>query len=429
MHNATRRKFMKIIKWQPMIILLVLSIFCGMAASAFAAGAEDEPWDIRAALTRENDQGEKEVNEELLLLTQDVSQTVVGEYLRIAVSEALFDGRSMLVAWEMENLSDQLIVLMAYPTEDSVNWRAGFMVSDLHEELMNAGEQRNFYLDASIWEFINDIWVPVTGDAIHVGIRFTALSPAVEVVYVSRIDPMEIIDVNNLTKEEEDYVRKMLAAQEAIKTGLEEGKFVIESSGSTAWMHKTSAFYEEVYKQYELRNYECTYPEAVVATGMFTLLAELDVVFDLNVPEKITSFLPNGEPVEKEFEDFTMRITQADFTKSTMKVSVEATFASLEAYQKFSEGYGSDGTRKLQRFVALDEEGLVLSGGDGSSWGEANLQEADDGAVIAEYFITHWQLFRLPEYVNICPAALATSDSGPFLTAIDTMEGIVLTLR
>ena len=398
---------MKKMRWQPVIFLLVLLILCG------AAGAADIPWNLRSALTRENGQGEKEVNEELLRLAQDVRQTFTGEYLRVTVADALFDGNSLMVAWEVENLSGQPVYLMSAPVEGSANWQGGQMIGGPSEEFVRPGQQRNGFMDCEILK-------PIEGDTMHIGIHYYVLTPTVELIYVQQPEPVEIADLNNLTPQEQDYVRKMLAAEAERDTRLEEGKFVVETSNQTDWLQMGNAFYEEMIEQYELVNYECTNVEAMIGTGKFALLEELEIEFDLKVTENIASFLPNGEPVEKEYEDFTMRVTRADYTTGTMEIIVEVTFADSEVTKNF--------TGEGRLFVALDEEGLLVRDGGISDWGKTGRQEErDDGTWMVEYVISHRQLFTLPESVTVCPAILVSN--GGVLSADGLMEGVVLTLR
>ena len=390
-----------------LITLFILTVPCG------SANAADTSWDLRAALTRQNELGEPVVNEELLRLAQDVRRTFAGEYLRVTVADALFDGRSLIVAWELENLSaEQPVYLMPYRTDDSADWQAGEMIGG-GEEFLRPGQIQNRFMDCQMRE-------PVEGDTMHVGIRYSVLTPTVEPAYFRQPDPMEIANLDNLNPQEQEYIRKMLETEAEKEAQIDEGKFVVDSNSYADYLYMGSAFYKELNKQRELLGGECTEAEAMVATGKFALREELEVAFDLEVTERIVSILPNGEPVEKEYEDFTMRVTHADYTTGTMEIIIEAVFADAESVKKFGE--------EGRSFVALDEDGLLIRDGGMSTYAQTGRQEErDDGTWVVEYVISHRELFRLPESVTVCPAKLV-SDGGSF-SADDPMEGVVLTLR
>ena len=395
---------MKKMRWQPVIILLILLILCGAAVAAVMS------WDVRSALTRQNGQGEQIVNEELVQLAQDVRQTFTGEYLRVTVADALFDGRSLAAAWTLENLSgDQLVYVIATETEDSVRWDGpgGFGGT---EEFLRPGEIRNGNMDHEISE-------PIQGDTLRVGIRYFVLAPAVEMAYIQFPD-----------WHEEGYMKKIDAMEAEAKALSDEGKLAIIADKSTSayggeWLSLSSAFHEELQEHMETHDDICTQAEAMTATGKFKLLEEVEVTFDLDITERPVSFLPDGEPVEKEYEGFTMRITSADYTASTMKIIIEAVFTDEESARQFND------ERRL--FIALNEEGLLTWDRNNGAWGNnsSEMEARDDGTWVWEFFISHMSLLSLPEYVTVCPSV--TTLNLPFESGFsyDSMEGVVLPLR
>ena len=388
---------MKKMRLHPVIILLILLILCG------AAGAADAPWDLHAVLARENERGEQEVNEELLWLVQDVRQTVSGEYLRITMADALFDGRALAAAWEIESLSeDQLVYVIATETEDSVRWNGAGTFGGM-EEFLRPGKTRNGLINSETDE-------PIQGDTLRVGIRYFVLAPAVEVTYLQFPN-----------WQEEGYMEKIDAMQAEGKALGDEGKLAVitDKSPSAEWLSLCDAFYYEVSEQADALGGECTHAEAMVATGKFRLLEEVEVSFDLKITERPVSFLPNGEPVEKDYGDFTMRITQADYTASTLEIIVEAVFTDEESAKKFSEGN--------RAFIALNEEGsFSWDRGDFSLGAISRMEARDDGTWIQKFSISHRRLFTFPEYVTVCPTAAQNPGGGiPY----DPKEGVVLALR
>jgi len=140
------------------------AIFCSalLLVSHAAVASEAAPWSALSVISRENAQGEKVVNENLIPLIQDVNQAVTGNYLRIRVIDAVFDGRGLAVAYELENLSD----------DRHLYAHMGMMMDSAGgtQDFLAPGETINGRLDGPIRGH--------SGDTLHAFIHYDVFAPA-----------------------------------------------------------------------------------------------------------------------------------------------------------------------------------------------------------------------------------------------------------
>lgn len=161
--------------WQPILILILALLLGGAAVAAISS------WSVRDVLTRQNRQGQAMINENMAQLAQSVQKTVEGKAVRIQMTDALFDGRMLVAAWEIENLlEDRPVYLHASKADNSINWDTHGTSAGM-DEYLRVGGRRNASIDHRIYD-------APEGDSMHVGIQYWVLAPVEGFSYIDEND-------------------------------------------------------------------------------------------------------------------------------------------------------------------------------------------------------------------------------------------------
>lgn len=370
----------KKMKYQPLLVALLIVLLCGAAIAAVTN------WDVRSALTGKDSDGNEIVNEALVQHAQPVGQVYEGAALRVEVSDAVYDGRSIAAAWTVTNKTDDLLYLSMEQAEGSINWNAGPTALSGDRMLIGAGETVNGMMDSRVVD-------APQGDTVHVGFTYDVLRPAVEVVYREASDG----------DAEED----------------EADKLVVETQ-PWGWMNLTLDFLNvdvaEAYDALEAAGtLHYTEADAYIETGKFERVETLEVGFDLVVEEDLVrSLLPEGQPVEKVYEQFAMRISSAELSLGTLEIIVDAIYPDEETARSYTDG--TNGKPQLS-FVGLNEAGEIYWQ-DNAGWGVYIREPVplEDGRWMMQHHITHTQMVIVPEFVTVYPRIVEMAPPGEGLS-------------
>lgn len=374
---------MKKMRYQPILIALILLLLCGAAVAAVSS------WSVRDALTRHTRDGEPVVNEVLMEYTQPIGQVYENGMLRVEVTDALYDGASVVAAWTVTNLSDELLYLHMGQTEDSIDWNSGPASFSGADEFIEPGKTVNCMMDCRVYDLPG-------GNMARVGIRYQIVRATGEIAYIDYPEMGYMKDGNYIHYE--DGGDRLEAYREAARAALDEGKVPI-----TVWdggyLSVSDGFYSEVltaaYEALDATGERYTMADAMAQTGLFAIAGTLDVAFDLQVPQgALRSLLPEGALPERAYDDFTMRISKADCSPGTLEIIVDAIYPDEETAKAY-EGVS---------FVAFDENGR-MDWDDNSGWG-AHIQGPvgqPDGTWLMQWEISHSQMVYLPEEILVCP--------------------------
>lgn len=381
--NLKEDEPVKKMRFQPLLVALILILLCGVAIAAVSS------WGVREALTHQSRSGEELINETLMEYAQPVGKVYENNVLRVEVTDAIYDGASVIAAWTVTNLTDELLYIYMEPTEDSINWNDGPASFSAVDNFIKPGETLNGLMDCRVYDLPE-------GDRARVGLRYNVLRTAAEIAYFDYPE-MGYMKGDDYIQYE-DGTERQVTYEEATKAALAEGKLAL-AVFPDEYLTFPDTFYsvalEPVYEALDATGKFYSMADAMVETGMFAPASTLDAAFDLQVPHNaVRSLLPGGEMPEMVYDELTMRISKADCSPGTLEIVVDAIYPDKETADLYEN----------VSFVGMNEEGR-LDWDDNSSWGAyiPGPVEQEDGSWLMQYNISHTQMMYLPEEILVCP--------------------------
>lgn len=413
----------KKMRFQPLLVALIIVLLCGVAIAAVTN------WGVREAMTYTDVAGNEVVNEALVELAQPIGTVFDGEALRVEVTEGLFDGRTVIAAWTVTNKTEERLYLLAEPTEDSVDWNSGGGSFGVDREFIEPGETLGGMMSRVL---MYD--VPTEG-TMHVGVYYDALRPTDKIAPLDY--PVLGEDVGENYVQFEDAEARMAAYEAQVQALVDEGKVpLITFEGGYVGFH--DSFYagelQKAYEALEASGVErYSEADALIGTGAFERVEKLAFGYDLQAEMgSVRSLLPEGEPLEKDYGEFVMRISKADVTLNTVEIIVDAIYPDEETAKAYF--FPGEDTPQIS-FIALNEEGK-MHWGSSSGWGmySGEIVPLEDGRWMAQHNINHDGLVTMPKRIEVCPRVATMSmagweegNGGWQLTALPGQEeGIVL---
>lgn len=363
------------------LVALVILLLCGAAIAAVT-------WDVRAVLTRQDQQGNETINEELAQYAQPVGRVYEDGCLRIEVVDAIWDSRSLVAAWTVTNLTDEALYVVNQQAEGSIAWDAGAGSGGGDRGFIQPGGTINGMMDRRVYE-------EPDGDTVHVGIQYTALRVAM---------PYEVLELPS------DYFapdapQRLEAYSNDFNRLLNEGYFIIEAQNGY-WV--IPSYYDELFNTTREEIMEetdgyFTEAEAMVRTGLFEEAATMLVAFDLKAEDAVRSLIPEGGTPEVDYGPFTMRVSLAELTPNTLEIIADVFFPD-EAAARANTEVDEARFRLRMDVLALDENGAE-NWHSNASWGAAIREpiEQPDGRWMMQYAISHTEMPRIPETIEVCP--------------------------
>lgn len=407
------------IRYQPVLVILIILLLCGAAVAAVT-------WDVKSALTWKDDTGTEIYNEALIQHAQPVNRVYEGDLIRVEVVDAIYDSRSLVVAWTVTNKSkeDTLYLLAAQP-EDSIAWDGGAGSLGGSDVFVRPGGTIRGMMDRRIYDGTAE------GD-VHVGIRYIALKATADIVFLNHPEVSKMVD--GVLVHADDLTEQMLAYEKAINEAHDAGKMVVEYFGeeSDELLTLHGSFWDPSYYEYfeqvdpeEVKGLPYSQVDAMVHTGKFETGETLDIAFDLQVTNQVKSLLPDGKPVEKVYDDYTMRVTVAEVTPNTMEIVAETIFDDEATGRAYTEIHGRSRGMGIYGFDENGEYTLISNGAQGTM---GDLEEREDGKWVRSYYISHVEVMRMPTEITICPVYYSTDKevAMPWEMEWTVEEGITL---
>lgn len=369
-HNVLHEeeKQVKKMRYQPILVVLTIMLLCGFAYAA-------ANWGVKEATTFTDIHGNQTANEYLHEQVQSVNTVYENDDLRIEVIDAVFEGESLVVAWNATNKNeDKPIYVLLEKPDGGIDWNAGEISMQGTDALILADSTAAGFINARIYDSVDD-------DQVNVKMRFLALEPTVDIVYQDSIP---------------DDHKGMLVAS------------VVGEYGRLL----SDTWYSELEEQAEKHGPDTTRKELMISTGKFAMLGSTDISFSIKNTANKQSLLPMDRPVEKDFGEFTMRIASAEYTLDSIIVTIDAMFGSEEIALRYTD-YSGNG--RGVGFVALDQEGQDTWATNYNSNGPITKEPYySDGVWIMQYEIVHRGIGNKPEKITICPYFNGTLDAIDF---------------
>lgn len=401
---------------QPILILILMLCLCGAAIAAVT-------WDMRAYLTGQSISGN--VNEERLALVQPLETSYENDSLRVDMADAIFDGSSVAATWTVTNQSGRLVYLLFEPMEDSIDWRQGSARYDGMHAFLAPGASMNGMMDCHIPDGSRyDISIPV-------GIRYYPMAVNRDTIFLDlpAVDPSFYEDTSS------EGIEALQVEGQRIWDEVEAKAMQLFSQGSFALIQMDDGRLYVPSAAYSLDAFSSGYgeglsePEIYAQSGMFENLGALDIRFDLAVtPDMIHSILPDGEPVEKAYEGYVMRIIRADVSPSALNIELEAVFADEETARRLIDYDTFVNTLGFQMCDDLGETYWGGSSGGAPVWRE--IKQNEDGDWFVRWLLTSSSAESVPDAVTVYPTIFKEGYSG--FDAVDPAEvekGVRLEVR
>ena len=289
-----------------LIAACILAVLCGVAYAAIT-------WNSREYLTYTDEQGQTHINKELISLAQPILKTFEGDALRVDIVDAIFDGRSLILTWIMQNKqAEGDIYLLLEKSEDySLNLFGQGDERSTTEVFISPGETVCSGKTTILQE-------PLDTDTLRITFSYSVLKPLGEVVpidgiyYDDELDPQE---------QHDEYIRHIdeLIAQGMLPVAPDN---IIELGSN-----------------YPENGDKMTYAETLIAAGMMELIETVDVSFFIERNAVIQDLLPGGMPIEKDNSDYILRVVSAEITPHMVAIDLERVFQSQEAVERFAPYY------------------------------------------------------------------------------------------
>ena len=349
------------------VAILVLALLCGVALAAVN-------WGTREYLTYTDDDGQQHINENLAGYVQPVGKTFEGDILKIDMIDAIFDGRSVILAWTLENKSDQELYILCEALYNGEYGGQG-STSNVGEYFIKPGE----VVTAGLTSFFEGEDAVIDWEACDVSMKFMALAPTGEVVEIGYHD----------AETEAEYA----AYDEKVNALNAEGKLVLEPDGYINVGNRTT--YQE----------GMSYADMLIDSGAMTLADEVPVELSLARNATVTSAnAVQGKLTEKDNGDYILRVVRAEMTPNSAVFEVECVFKDRAAVEKYSEYFDTSvKLRPYWGFSFADETGDVWWMQNGGGSGDEEPLEMDDGSFVWRYTATMTSLVRTPKEITITP--------------------------
>ncbi len=283
-------------------VVVLVALLC-VAGTVFAT----LQWNSRDVITHTDRDGQEYINEALATHAQPIAQFFYSETLAVDIIDAIFDGKTMVLAWTLTNTSEKELYLLCETLANDNPPGIGYS-NRTNEVLVQPGETVEAGFSAE-----------VEGDAAEctVRMRFIAMIPQGEVVAIGGISEDTDID---------DY-------HDHIETLIEEGKVPMEPDGMIA----TGAYRGDPEK---------SITENLEGSGLMRKTDELVAEFTVgnNVPHQPFTW----QATENDNGEYILRVAQADIFLNSAIFRLEMVFDDRDA----AENFDYDGTGL--RFDFLD---------------------------------------------------------------------------
>jgi hypothetical protein len=371
----------------------VRSLALAMALLMFLTGAAlaASGWGSRLFLTREDEDGNPIVNEELVALAQPIGQVFERDRLRVEIIDAIYDGQYLVLTWTLQNKQTEgdIFVLAENIRQGESYQQMQGTFRQMTEVLLKPGETIESGM-STLWE--------ARGDADTLDIRFD---------YVVMTPEGELVPMNYPYDLEGEAFQ---AAYEAEIARIEaEGNIAVAPDGSLEFSDKKIIPFS--------RN--------LSVNGKMELEEIVQVRLSIPRNAAATSLLPDGQPVEKDNGDYILRVTQANITPGMAHFMLERVFKTREAMEKYADYYYTGGSTGL--FWAFSFEST-----DGAHWYRNGVgypantpEEQPDGTWVWLYEATMGNLQSIPDSITIIPTRDEAANPGEFIPHPE--EGITLT--
>ncbi len=362
----------KKMKWQPLLIGLMIVALCGAALAA--------AWGSRELITHTDMNGKTSVNEAMVELITPIGKTFENDQLKVEMVDAIFDGSSLVAAWTMTNKTQEDLYLLCDILMNG-NYGGAGMRSRVDELFIKPGEtiQSGFSCrtDDIVFGLPGNEATPA--DTCAVSMKFAAFAAKGEVVAFEI--PMG-----------EDGVS--VSYTEAVDAIIEAGNVPIAPDGVI-----------EFGSHYPKAPENATRADLLEASGMMERRSDLAVEFEMEQSVKTLSGLPDGKPVEQQNDGYTLRITRADITPNTATFTLERVFADEAAANAFAKYFETDhGNPCWWVFRFLDEQGSGdWTGNSGGGTDTERPIKQDDGTYVWNYRASMTDIIRIPKTITIIP--------------------------
>lgn len=346
---------------------LILALLCGVAVAAIN-------WGSREFLSYTDMSGQVHANDTLINLAQPVGKTFEGSALRIDMVDAIFDGRSLIMTWTLQNKQSEgdvyLLLEQSQTGSAGLIGQGGQRAAD--EIFISSGE-----VISSGMSTLFDSTVDT--DTLDVAFTYSVLAPKGEVV-----------SIGAMSGDEPDGDAAYEAYAKKIDELNAEGKLVLAPDGVI-----------ELGSNYPENAASMTRTELLVAAGKMELLETVEVSFTIDRNADVKSLLPDNQPIEQDNGDYILRVVKAELSANSATFELERVFQSQEAAERFAPYY----TEKLGPYWGFAFEDETISdwffNGGGTNIGVPEART--DGRWVWTYEASLTQLQSTPKTITIIP--------------------------
>lgn len=364
---STRRTVRRFSARSLVLAALILALLCGAAVAAIS-------WSSREFLSYTDKSGQEHANDALISLAQPVGKTFEGSTLRIDMVDAIFDGRSLIMAWTMQNKQSEGDVYLLL--EQSQTSSAGLFGQGSRrgadEIFISPGE----VISSGMSTLFDS---PVDADTFHVAFTYSVLAPKGDVV-----------SIGALSGDEPDGDAAYEAYAKQINDLNAQGKLVLAPDGVI-----------ELGNNFPENAEGMTRTELLVAAGKMELLETVEVSFTIDRNADVKNLLPSDKPIEQDNGDYILRVVKAELSANSATFELERVFQSQEAAERFAPYY----TEKLGPYWGFAFEDETKSdwffNGGGTNIGVPEARK--DGTWVWTYEASLTQLQSTPKSITIIP--------------------------
>lgn len=367
-------------------IRFILALLCTVSLVGTAA-ATDGTWGVTELLGFYAERcGHADAHPHLREFIKPIGQTLETDQVRIELIDAICDDPSYLVAWTIENKTDDVLYILDEQRIDGDVFDMVFRCNT-GQQFIEPGATVMAGISAS--RRTDAAWTETHTFAI----AFDVLKPLAEVVHFG--------PDSGITWDDNDEYRAIVNQLN------DEGKIAEVGSGYVDLGHDFGSNWTN----------DTTYADLYAASDKFERLDSLQADVSLTYNTWRWTALLGGEPIEKDNGTYTLRVTKASLSPNTMEVQMDFRFPNELTAEAYSASMFESPHGHGWSFAFLDEKGEELSCiqtlyGFGSEYGSERPIRQLDGTYLWSYILYMEGISSIPEQIAIMPTW--TDPSAPY---------------
>ena len=299
-------------KHKAKLSLVVVLVLVVLVSAALAAAQ----WGVLDFLTYRGKDGNAVGMDYLAPMVTPVEQTHQGDGFSVSVQDLLCDGASLSLAWTYTNAASQEPLFFYYDLvlEDGAHRAENLMSGMGGTALQLQGTAQ----EAGLWRLDP---ILEDGASLPVVLKIDVLKSKVPVEYKDL--PDSVASQMTDAEHEANYAQSQKI--------MREGKLLVENGVAA-----TPRMTDEVWGA--LTSGEISQSQAMIEMGLMERVDGFELKIPVTVRNERKSALPEGQPIEKQMDGYTMRVTRADLYPSATYLDLEYVFDSRAEMLAFAKG-------------------------------------------------------------------------------------------